>query len=77
MGPPDFAIHYFGLYTQNSIKAGSAEEKLICEAARRNHIEVMLGVSERSGGSLNMGQWHIGSDGQIISPAPRIETDAR
>lgn len=73
MGPPAFGIHYFGVYTQNSIEAGSAEEKVICEAARRNGIEVMLGVSERSGGSLYMGQWHIGSDGQVISRRRKLK----
>lgn len=73
MGPPAFAIHYFGAYVQNSIVAGSEEEKAICAAARRNKIHVQMGVSERIGGSLYMAQWHINAEGDVISRRKKLK----
>ncbi|WP_282091890.1 carbon-nitrogen hydrolase family protein [Epibacterium ulvae] len=73
MGPPAFAIKYFARYVKNSIEAGSDEEKAICAAARRNNIHVVMGVSERDGGSLYMAQWHIGPDGQVISRRRKLK----
>lgn len=73
MGPPAFAIHYFGVYTQQSLEAGSAEETAITDAARRNGVQVILGASERSGGSLYMAQWHIAADGTVLSRRRKLK----
>ncbi|GAA6210226.1 carbon-nitrogen hydrolase family protein [Cognatishimia sp. WU-CL00825] len=73
MGPPAFAIKYFGRYVKNSIVAGSDEEKALCAAARRNNIHVVVGVSERVGGSLYMAQWHIGPDGKMLSRRKKLK----
>ncbi len=39
---------------------------VIRAAARRNNIHIVMGVSEREGGSLYMAQWHYGPEGEVV-----------
>ena len=73
LGAPAHSIRYAGTYAQNSIEVGSRHDDALRAAARRNNIHVMMGVSERAGGSLYMAQWHYGSDGAVISRRRKLK----
>ncbi|MDD1780404.1 carbon-nitrogen hydrolase family protein [Enterovibrio sp. ZSDZ35] len=73
LGPVAWQMQFVGRYFDSSIEAGSDEDKAIAEAARRNNIQVSIGVSERDGGSLYISQWHYGEDGDIISRRRKLK----
>jgi len=70
---PAMGMQHVAPYTMNSIEAGSPQDNTLAEAARRNGLQVVMGVSERIGGSLYMGQWHYGADGEIISRRRKLK----
>ena len=58
-----------GLVTRlfdNSLSYGTPQAERLREAARKYNILVAMGHSERDGGSLYMGQWLIGPDGETV-----------
>ncbi len=64
MGAPAWGLQFFQRYHDNSLEVGSPEWIRICDAARDNDIYVVLGYSERAGGSLYLGQAHFTPDGE-------------
>ena len=66
LGAPAWGMQFLGDYVANSIEAGSAQDQRLAQAAKRHGMHVIMGVSERSGGSLYMGQWHYGPDGEVL-----------
>jgi len=73
LGTPEYAMHFVGDYFANSIEANSDYDLQIQEAAKRNNLHAVIGVSERSGTSLYMGQWHYGSDGKVMSRRRKLK----
>lgn len=73
LGAPAWAMQFVGRYFDNSIVAGSEEDRRLAEAARANNIQVSIGVSERDGGSLYIAQWHYGSDGSVINRRRKLK----
>lgn len=61
-----WSMQFVQRYFDNSLTYGSPLALRLARAARDNEIMVALGLSERAGGSLYMGQWIIGSDGNTI-----------
>src|SRR6202795_2677662 len=59
-------------YFDNSLSYDSPLPRKIAEAARDNRITVMLGLSERAGGSLYIAQWLIGPDGETIAKRRKL-----
>jgi aliphatic nitrilase len=53
-------------YFDNAFSYDGPAAKAISDAARKNQIVVSVGVAERSGGSLYIGNWIIGADGETI-----------
>lgn len=53
-------------YFDNAFTYDGAAARAISEAARKHKIVVSLGVAERSGGSLYIGNWIIGADGETL-----------
>ena len=70
---PAQTIHKSGEYYANSIEAGSDYDLALAAAAKRNNLHAIIGVSEKSGGSLYMGQWHYGPDGNVISRRRKLK----
>lgn len=60
-------------YFDNAFSYDSPAATAISEAARKNGVMVSLGVAERSGGSLYIGNWVIGADGQTISRRRKLK----
>jgi aliphatic nitrilase len=73
LGPVAWQMQFVGGYFENSIEAGSDEDNAIAEAARRNKIQVSLGVSERDGGSLYIAQWHYDENGDVVNRRRKLK----
>lgn len=70
---PAWGMQFVGRYHQHSVVAGGAEDQAIAAAARRNGVMVAMGVSERDGGSLYMGQWLYGADGAVLARRRKLK----
>lgn len=73
LGAPAWGMQFVGRYHDNSIQIGSAHDDALRAAAKRNGLHAIIGVSEKSGGSLYMGQWHFGPDGDIVSRRRKLK----
>lgn len=73
LGAPAWGMQFVGRYFENSIAVDSPEDQALREAAKRNNLTAVLGVSERSGGSLYMGQWIYGPDGEPIARRRKLK----
>ncbi len=75
LGAPAWAIMrgFVRRYFDNSLSYDSAEAETLRQAARRNKIHVVLGLSERDGGSLYIAQWIIGPDGETIAQRRKLK----
>ena len=60
-------------YAANSIVEGSEQDQRLAEAARQNDIHVVMGLSWNVNGTLYMGQWHYGPDGEMISRRRKLK----
>jgi predicted amidohydrolase len=71
---------FFQQYIQNSMPRDGPEMARICEAVKEAGIFVVLGYSERDGGSLYITQSFINPEGKIIltrrklKPTRKFET---
>lgn len=70
---PALSMQYVVPYNLNSIERGSEQDKRLAKAARDNKIQVVMGLSERSNGTLYIAQWHYGADGEIISRRRKLK----
>ncbi len=66
LGAPAWSLKYSARYFANSLSLDSAEYRRIAEAARSLGIFIALGYSERSGGSLYLGQCLISDKGELL-----------
>src|SRR3954467_9415267 len=66
LGAPAWAIMkgFVSAYFDNSLAYDSPAADKLRQAAKRNDIVVVMGLSERDGGSLYIAQWIIGPDGE-------------
>ncbi|MEZ5653154.1 MAG: carbon-nitrogen hydrolase family protein [Burkholderiaceae bacterium] len=70
---PAWGMQFVQRYHDNSLIYGTPEADRLGEAARRNGIMVVMGHSEKDGGSLYMGQWIIGPDGSTIARRRKLK----
>lgn len=70
---PAGSMRFVGDYHANSIVADGPEDRALAAAAGRLGITVALGVSERDGGSLYMGQWLYGPDGRVLARRRKLK----
>ncbi len=73
LGAPAWGMQFLGDLVQNSIEKGSPQEARLAAAADKHNMHVIMGVSERSGGSLYMGQWHFGTNGEIVNQRRKLK----
>ncbi|HDV8354147.1 TPA: carbon-nitrogen hydrolase family protein [Burkholderia vietnamiensis] len=59
-------------YFDNSLSYDSPEAARLSAAVKKARITAIIGVSERSGGSLYIGQWMIGPDGETIATRRKL-----
>ncbi len=70
---PAWGMQFIQRYHDNSLVYGSPQAERLSEAARANGIMVIMGHSEKAGGSLYMGQWIIGADGETIAKRRKLK----
>jgi aliphatic nitrilase len=73
LDPPAMGMRFVGRYHENSLEVGSPAFLRIVEAARANDIAVVMGYSERSGGSLYMGQMLVDRDGRVVATRRKLK----
>ena len=67
LGPQAWGMQFVQAYHDNSIDVNGPELEQLADAARRNDMIVVMGFSERAGGSLYIAQSIIGPDGIVIA----------
>lgn len=70
---PAWALQFTQRYFDNSLEYGTSQADALAAAAREHGVTVAMGLSERSGGSLYMGQWLIGPDGSTIARRRKLK----
>ena len=70
---PAWGMQFIQRYHDNSLVYGSAQAERLAQAAKANAIAVVMGLSEKHGGSLYMGQWIIGADGQTVAQRRKLK----
>ncbi|MGO8917027.1 MAG: carbon-nitrogen hydrolase family protein [Stellaceae bacterium] len=73
LAAPAWGMQFVQRYHDNSLTFGTPAAERLIDAARRNRIHVAMGLSERDGGSLYMGQWIIGADGELIARRRKLK----
>jgi predicted amidohydrolase len=71
--PAHGLTNFAGRYIANSPEVDGPQVARLLDAARRHDIAVVVGISERSGGSLYMGQLIIGPDGELIKARRKLQ----
>lgn len=66
LGAPIEGMEFVPRYHANSIVAGSAEMARLQEIAAQSAVTLVVGLSERDGGSLYMSQAIIGPEGDLL-----------
>ena len=64
---PAEALAYMPAFHENAMTLDSPELPRLQEAARRNNLHVVIGLCERSFGSLYIAQLIIGADGTLLA----------
>jgi aliphatic nitrilase len=70
---PAWGMQFIQRYHDNSLVYGSPQADRLAKAAKDNNIMVVMGHSEKQGGSLYMGQWIIGADGETIAARRKLK----
>jgi aliphatic nitrilase len=70
---PAWGMQYIQRYHDHSLVVGSPEFERVTRAARDNAIWVVLGYSEKAGGSLYMGQAIIDDAGKVIATRRKLK----
>ena len=70
---PAWGMQFIQRYHDNSLVYGTPQADRIAQAAKANRIMVVMGHSERRDGSLYMGQWIIGADGETIAMRRKLK----
>lgn len=70
---PAWGMQFIQRYHDNSLVYGSAQAERIAQAARDHSIMVVMGHSEKQGGSLYMGQWIIDAEGRTVAQRRKLK----
>lgn len=70
---PAWGMQFIQRYHDNSLVYGSPQAERLAQAAKQHRIVVVMGHSEKAGGSLYMGQWIIGADGETIARRRKLK----
>jgi nitrilase len=70
---PAWGLQFFQRYHDNSLAYGTPQAQRLVAAAREHGITVVMGLSERQGGSLYIAQWMIGPDGETIAQRRKLK----
>jgi aliphatic nitrilase len=70
---PAWGMRLIGRYHDNSPEPGGRHDKALADAARRNRLTAVVGLSERDRGSLYLAQWIYGPEGEVIARRRKLK----
>jgi nitrilase len=70
---PAWGMQFIQRYHDNSLVYGSPPAERLAQAAKNHSIMVVMGHSEKHGGSLYMGQWIIDADGRTVAQRRKLK----
>lgn len=70
---PAWSMQFIQRYHDHSLVYGSPQAERIAMAAKKHSIMVSVGVSEKQGGSLYMGQWLIDAEGKTVGQRRKLK----
>lgn len=70
---PAWGMQFIQRYHDNSLGYGTSQAERLAEAARLHGIMVVMGLSEKYGGSLYMGQWIIDPEGRTVAQRRKLK----
>ncbi len=73
LGSPAWGMQFVPRYHASSLELGSPEAQRIADAARENDIHVVMGYSEKAGGSLYMGQLLASREGEVVATRRKLK----
>ncbi len=73
LGSPAWGMQFVARYHENSLIVGSPEAQRLVDAARDHDINVVIGYSEKAGGSLYIGQMLISREGELVATRRKLK----
>lgn len=73
LGSPAWGMQFVPTYHESSLVLDSPATARIVDAARENDIHVVMGYSEKAGGSLYMGQMLVSRRGEVIAARRKLK----
>ncbi len=70
---PAWGMQFIQRYHDNSLIYGSPQAERLTQAAKDHRITIAMGHSEKPQGSLYMGQWIIGADGETVATRRKLK----
>ena len=70
---PIGGLRFVQQYHENSLGKDSPQLQKLCDAARDNDMFVVMGASERDGGSLYIAQFFIDADGTLLDVRRKLK----
>lgn len=70
---PAWGMQFIQRYHDNSLIYGSPQAERLTQAAKDHRITIAMGHSEKHQGSLYMGQWIIGADGETVATRRKLK----
>jgi aliphatic nitrilase len=70
---PAWGMQFIQRYHDHSLVYGSPQADRLSKAAKDNAIMVVMGLSEKAGGSLYMGQWIIDAEGRTVAARRKLK----
>jgi len=73
LGSPAWGVQYFLELHANSVEVPSGTTATLCNAAKKNGVQVVMGMTERDGGSLYCTQLFIDEEGEIVGKRRKLK----
>ncbi|MEU4671724.1 carbon-nitrogen hydrolase family protein [Amycolatopsis sp. NPDC023774] len=70
---PAWGMQFVGRYHENSISLDSPRFQRLLDGAKQHGINVVMGFSEQSGGSLYMAQATISAEGELVGARRKLK----
>ena len=70
---PAWGMQFIQRYHDNSLVYGSAQAERLAKAAKDHKIAVVMGHSEKQGGSLYIAQWIIDESGETVAQRRKLK----
>jgi len=73
LGSPAWGMPFFAKYHDNSMVVGDKYSKKLCDCAKNNEINLVMGFSEKDGGSLYISQLFIDENGKMMGSRRKLK----